>query len=122
QVAVLRRGRDGEHRRVGLDAGLVPGDRSARSLHRLRIVPGEVRADPRPALALVGGFPYVLRADVENARIDRRENDRERPLEPFRDPLRRIAHRVGGVWVDWARLTGLPIEAGNQVAVASGEE
>ena len=122
EIGVFRRRRNREHGRVGLDAGVVLGDRTARRAHRLRIVARQVGADARPALAFVGGLPDVLRADVERARIGGREHDRERPLEALGDVSRRIAHRVVGMRVDRALLAGAPIEPRDEAAVAAGEE
>ena len=87
-----------------------------------RIVTRQVRADPRPALAFVRRLPDVLRRDVEHVRIGRRVHDRERPLKPLDDVLRRIAHRVVGIRIDFPQLAGFPVEAGDQAAVAAGEE
>src|SRR5204862_2551132 len=63
-AAVSWRRRDREDRRVGLDAGVVLRDGPAGRPHRLRIVAREIGADLRPALALVGRLPGVLRTDV----------------------------------------------------------
>ena len=54
-----------EHRRVGFDAGVVLGDRTAGGAHRFGIVARQVGADLRPALSFVGRLPDVLRADVD---------------------------------------------------------
>ena len=121
-AAVLRGRRDREHRRVGFDAGVVLRDGAAGGAHRLRIVAREVRADLFPALSLVGRFPDVLRADVDDPRVGRRHDDRKRPLEPLGDVGGRIAHRIVRVGIDLPLLAGALVLPGDQAAVAAGVE
>ena len=69
-VAVVRRRREREDRRVGFDAGLIERDRAAGRPERLGIGARQVGADALPALAFVGRLPeQVLRRDVERVRI-----------------------------------------------------
>ena len=62
----------------------------------------------------------LLRRGVDRLLVDRREDDRERPLEAFGDAFRSVAHRVVGPDVDVALLAGAAIEARQQAAVAAG--
>jgi hypothetical protein len=61
---------DRKHRGVDFRTVHVVRNRPSRLGHRLRIVPGEVVADPVPRLAAVGRLPDVLRRGVEDVRID----------------------------------------------------
>ena len=121
-VAVDGRRREGEDGRVGLDAGLVERDRSARRSERRRIVARQVGADALPALAFVGGLPDVLRRRVQRLRIGRRDDDRKRPLESLGDVRGREAHRIVRPDVDRAALAGPAVDARQQAAVAAGVE
>src|SRR5262245_9947433 len=61
----------------------------------------------------------MLRSDVDDARIAGRDDDRERPLEALGDVGRRIAHRIVGIRIDRALLTGLAITPRDETAVAA---
>src|SRR6185436_18828079 len=69
-----------------------------------------------------GRFPQLLRPDVEDAGIGRRQDDRERPLEALGDVRRRVTHGIVGMRIDRALLTGLLIAPGDQASVAAGEK
>ena len=60
----------------------------------LAVVGGQVRADLLPALAAVRGAVDMLAAHIDGVAVVRREEQREDPLEPVAQRLRRPAHRA----------------------------
>ena len=90
--------------RVHFRAVHVARDRTARRSHRLRIVAREIGADAVPALAAVRRLPQVLRSGVEHLRVDRREDDRIRPLPAFLDDRRLLAREHARIRAHFARL------------------
>ncbi len=64
----------------------------------------------------------MLRRDVERIGIGGRDDDREGPLESFRDIARRMPHRVVRPHVDVAALAGSSVDARQQPAIAAGVE
>ena len=107
---------------VHLRAVHVVRDRSARLLHRLRIVTRQVRADPLPVLASVGRLPHVLRRCVEDVRIGIGKNDRIRPLPPFDERAGRLAREQARIRPDFLQLAGAAVQAREERAVVAARE
>ena len=114
-VSLARRER--EHRGVDLRTVHVVRDRPARVTHRLRIVPGEIAADPLPRVAAIRRLPHVLRRGVEDVGIDVGEDDRVRPLPAFLDRARRLAGEEARVGADLLQLAGAAIQPRDERAV-----
>ncbi len=72
---------EGKDRAVGLRAGVVPGDWTARRLQLLRIVAGQVRTDDVKTGGVVPRPEEMVPADIERLLIVRRQVDRVGPLE-----------------------------------------
>lgn len=87
---LVRRGRNGEKRRVDLRAVLVLDERPAGGPERLGIGVGQIRADFGPVASRVGGCPEVLGAGVNGAVVVRRGSKRG-------DPAPALGHRLGGL-------------------------
>src|SRR5262249_10629517 len=120
EEARLERGfGEGEDRRVVLGADVVPGDRAAGGLERLRIVVGEVGADRLPAHAAVGRAEEVVAGGVEGVRPMARGDDREGPLEAVLEVSGGPAGVVVGPDGDVLDLAGPPVVAGHGAAVAA---
>ena len=116
-------GGEGEDRGINLRAVHVVSNRPAGVLHCLWIVTSEIAADLLPRLSLVGGLPDVLRRGVEDGRIERREDDRERPLPALDHRRRVLAREEARVRVHLAQLSRAPVQPGDEAAVVrAGEE
>ena len=95
---------------VHLGAIHVARDRAARLLLRLRRVTGEVAAQHTPRLSSVHRAPEALRRHEQHSRVQRRKNNRVRPLPALLDLLRRLARVEPGIRIHFARHSGAPVE------------
>ena len=121
-VEVVLRGSDREDRGVDLRPVHVHGDEAAGLAERLRVGVGEVGADLRPGLAIVGGEVEELRTRVEPVLVERREHDGESPLPAVRQRARRFAGEEPRIDLDVADLAVRPVVPGQQRALAAGVE
>src|SRR5262249_57555388 len=84
---------------------------------------GEVAADLRRRLPVVGRLPDGLRGREQDVRIDWREDDGEGPLPALDDRRGVLAREESRIRIDLAQVAGPAIEAGDEAAVVrSGEE
>ena len=115
------RWREREDDRVGLDAGLIERDGTARRAERRRIVPRQVGADALPALSFVGGLS-TRAARSRKASWDPLARSRSGYVHWNRSVMSagREAHWIVGPDIDGAALPGSSIDSGQQAAVASG--
>ena len=67
---------------VGLDAGVVAGDRTARPFLLRFVVARQIGANHIPAVSAVGRAEDDLRAVIDHLRVVRRGGNRRGPLEP----------------------------------------
>ncbi len=121
QTLLQRRLGDHEDRAVGLDAGVVAGDRTAGPLLLGLVVAGQVRADRRPGLAA------VARCGRARWRRGRRSSGRAARRAIGRGPLEAVAHVLagpaGGVvrpGADVARLPRAVVVARHDAQVLAG--
>ena len=107
---------------IVFDAGVVLRYRAAgRTLFGF-VVAGQIRANHRPALALIGGLEDQIAAGVERFGVMRRKDDGEIPLKAVFHRRRAIAHRIIGPNIDHAALPCVAIIACYQTAVRAGKD
>ncbi len=120
QVLAQRRLGEGEHRAVGLDAGVVAGDRAARPLLFRLVVARQVRADGGPGLAAVGGAEDDVGGVVDHLGIVRRDGDGGGPLEAVAHGLAAVARGIVRPGADGALLARAVVVAGDVAQILAG--
>ena len=106
-----------EDHAVHLGAVHIARDRAARLLLRLRRMTREVAAQHLPRATAVQRAPQTLGRHEQHFRVDRREQDGERPLPPFLDVLRRLTRIEPGIRIHFARQARLLVELVDVAAV-----
>ena len=99
-AAAMRRFDDAGAGRMDLGAGAFAGHRAAGMALPLALVQAEVGRDALPAHALVAAAEHAVAADIERARIVRREHDRKGPGEAVFQVLGRDTRRFLGPHID----------------------
>ena len=100
----------------------VPGDRPAGMAERHRVGAREVAADRLPVVPPVRRLPQPVRGRVEDVRVERREDDGERPLPALHHLARRLARVEPRVGVHLARGAEAPVEAVDVAPVVRSRE
>ena len=117
----LRRRRLGQriYGRVPLRARHVAVDIAAAAAERRGVGVAEIGRDPFPRASLVVRPPHILRRDIERARIVRRQQYGEGPLEAVGHVLRRHSIVVAEPDADVAALSGTLVVARENTGVAA---